>query len=575
MDRPDRAPIAGSASDERAVDAGLAQNQSRIEPSRTLEITVLIRRRISESSLDPAGFINSIATRGRDHLDHEEFSSLCGADPNDIKRTTAFAREHGLSVVDSNAAARTVRMQGSAQAMERVFGLSLREQTDSWYGTYMDYVGEVSVPAELADIIVWVFGLRTKPVAWRSAKTGAADDSADRNQLLSPIDVARAYNFPKGLDGRGECIALIELPGGWDGNDVSEAMTDYGIKQPPQVELAFGKNQPGSVIFDDIEVTMDIEIVAALAPGANIAVYIAEANDPQSLYYALASAVHDKKRRPSVISMSLAGPEPLSHRPKGAPVLFDSWKAREIELMNELFTEAAAMGITICCASGDNGSQYPHGSQPFSSFPVTNFPASSPNVLSCGGTTLQMRDGQISAERVWNSQAEVLWIDVGGGNVMPAGGGASSGGVSPGMPLPDYQRSAGVPVATRIGMRDGELEPLQSFAGRGVPDVAANADINTGFRIRYAGKWIAGGGTSAAAPLWAALAALINQARGKRLGFLNADLYRMQIDEQKPVTNAIVEGSNGAYQARKGWDACTGLGSPNGAELLKAFLDLD
>jgi kumamolisin len=160
-------------------------------------------------------------------------------------------------------------------------------------------------------------------------------------------------------------------------------------------------------------------------------------------------------------------------------------------------------------------------------------------VLACGGTTLQAdpESGTISAETVWNSGAS---------------GGATGGGVSDTFPLPDWQSTAGVP--------DG---------GRGVPDVAAVADPATGYRVLVDGTSAVYGGTSAVAPLWAALIARLAQATGTRFGLLNAQLYQ-GVSPGAPVDGFrdITEGSNGAYSAGPGWDPCTGLGSPDGAALL-------
>jgi len=138
------------------------------------------------------------------------------------------------------------------------------------------------------------------------------------------------------------------------------------------------------------------------------------------------------------------------------------------------------------------------------------------------------------------------------------GHGATGGGVSDVFPLPDWQRAARVP---RSANPSGRI-------GRGVPDVSGNADPLTGYRVRVDGHDRVVGGTSAVAPLWAALIALINQAGGRPVGYLNPTLYQLRAGR---AFQDITRGDNGAYHAAPAWDACTGLGRPDGSRLLQAL----
>lgn len=204
---------------------------------------------------------------------------------------------------------------------------------------------------------------------------------------------------------------------------------------------------------------------------------------------------------------------------------------------DQAFRDARVLGVTVCCASGDDGS----ADGVTDGAAHTDFPASSPNVLACGGTRLESSRKKITREVVWNAGA---------------GNGASGGGVSEHFAAPAYQANAGVPPSVNPG----------HFKGRGVPDVAGDADPATGYQIRVDGRNAVFGGTSAVAPLWAALVAILNAQTGKALGFLNPALYA-----DVPGTDAvhdITTGNNGAYHAGPGWDACTGLGTPNGQQLL-------
>jgi kumamolisin len=215
-----------------------------------------------------------------------------------------------------------------------------------------------------------------------------------------------------------------------------------------------------------------------------------------------------------------------------------TWTAQSLTAYDQAFQDAGVLGVTVCCASGDDGST----DNVTDGAAHVDFPASSPNVLACGGTRLESSGGKISKEVVWNSGA---------------GNGASGGGVSDTFALPAYQAGANVPVS---------VNPAH-FKGRGVPDISGDADPATGYQIHVDGQDAVFGGTSAVAPLWAALIALINEQLGKPVGFLNPTLYANGASGLHDITS----GTNGAYNAGAGWDACTGLGSPSGQALLTAL----
>jgi len=272
---------------------------------------------------------------------------------------------------------------------------------------------------------------------------------------------------------------------------------------------------------------LDIEVSGAIAPGANIVVYFADNTDAGFLN-AITTAVHDSTNNPSVISISWGGPE-------------SAWTHQAMTSMDEAFQAAAAMGVTVCVASGDNGST----DGETDGLNHVDFPASSPNVLGCGGTTLVASGNTITSETTWNELAN--------------NEGASGGGISDVFPLPSYQNGAGVPPSAN---------PNQNV-GRGVPDVSGDADPTTGYVTLVDGQPDVIGGTSAVAPLWAGLIALINESVGKPVGFINPLLY--QNASTAGDFNDVTSGNNGAYSAGPGWDACTGLGSPIGAQVAAAL----
>jgi kumamolisin len=271
---------------------------------------------------------------------------------------------------------------------------------------------------------------------------------------------------------------------------------------------------------------LDIEVAAAVAPKAVIAVYFAP-NTDKGFLDAITLAIHDTVNKPSVISISWGSAEA-------------NWTAQAMKSYDQALQTAAALGVTVCCASGDSGS----GDGEKDGKAHVDFPASSPFALGCGGTKLVASGTTISSETVWNENPN-----------SSAGG----GGVSDFFPVPTYQTKTGIPVSANPGRH----------AGRGVPDVAGDADPATGYQVRVDGQDFVIGGTSAVAPLWAGLIALMNQRLGHPVGFLNPLIYGSLAG--KGVFRDITSGNNGAYSAKNGWDPCTGWGSPVGVELLRAF----
>ena len=275
----------------------------------------------------------------------------------------------------------------------------------------------------------------------------------------------------------------------------------------------------------DGEVLLDIEVVGAVAPGAAQLVYFAP-NTDQGFVDAVTMAVHAEPT-PVAVSISWGGPE-------------STWTGQSMTALDQAIADGVALGVTITAAAGDNGS----GDGVSDGKPHTDFPASSPHALACGGTSLHgdPATGTISTETVWNDGA---------------GGGATGGGVSVTFALPTWQASAGVPANP------------SGAPGRGVPDVAGNADPATGYQVLIDGQQTVIGGTSAVAPLWAALIARFAQALGKSFGLMQQPLYA-GVQPGQPMTGLrdITSGNNGAYSAGPGWDACTGLGVPEGTALL-------
>src|SRR5437773_2492252 len=260
---------------------------------------------------------------------------------------------------------------------------------------------------------------------------------------FTPLEVAALYAFPKGVDGKGQTIAILEFGGGYRTAELNKYFAKLGIKGPKVIAVSVGaaRNAPtGNPNSADAEVVLDIEIAGAVAPGAQVVVYFAP-NTDDGFINALYAAIHDNLRRPSIVSISWGAPE----------------KESTLQSLNDYdaaCVDAAALGITICAAAGDHGSS---DTNPPGKRANVDFPASSPHVLACGRTHLEAKNGAIRLETVWNTHD----------------GWATGGGVSEIFKLPVYQKQAGVPKAANP----------QGKSGRGVPGVAGNREIETGYRV--------------------------------------------------------------------------------------------
>ena len=508
-----------------------------------LEVTLRIR---PKNTLPAAEDMLQPSTAPLKQLTHEQYKESYGADAKDLALVAKFAKDNNLSVVRQSAARRTVILAGTVQDMNRAFGVKLKTYAYPG-GTYRGRIGDVCIPATLASVIEGVFGLDNRPVAKRHSSTPQAATAAART--FTGAELAKIYNFPSGTTGANQTIGIIELGGGYRPSDLDTYFSRLGVPTPTVIPVSVdgGTNSPTSASSDDAEVVLDIQVAGAAAPDAKFVVYFAP-NDATSSGFldALTKAIHDEENNPSVISISWGGPESISTT--NFQVEFD-----------KALQAAAMLGITVCVAAGDNGAA-DVGPNAWDGKAHVDFPSSSPFALSCGGTRLLTANGAISAESVWNQKkADVSAADGSDGSF-----GSGGGGVSAAFPLPAYQQQAGVPPS---------LNP-PGFNGRGVPDVTGDGDPDTGYNILVDGQPVQEGGTSAVAPLWAALIARINQKLKGRVGFVNPQIYSLPptcgaFHDISVGNNRVSfqEFKNVGYDAGPGWDAASGLGSPDGSAL--------
>jgi kumamolisin len=526
-------------------------------PAEEFSVTVMVRRKKPLPSPEAAA---QLKPEQRQYLSREQQAAEYGADPADIALVVQFAKDNALRVVRSDPAQRQVVLSGTPAAFNQAFGVNLKTYKTPTY-TYRGREGDIYLPENLRDVVTSVTGLDNRPFArphFRvhrgaakavNAGRDAAATSARTSQIppgFSPSQIAALYNFPAGLTGAGQTIAILELGGGFRPQELATYFKSIGVAAPNVTAATFpggGTNHPGTNALDpanpDVEVMLDIQVAGAVAPGAKIVVYFAPDATDQSFLGVMNAIVHDAVNRPSIVSISWGGPE-------------DEGTDQFRNEFDRILQSAAQMGITVCAAAGDNGSaDFGANDANWDGHAHVDFPASSPHILACGGTQITASSKGISNEVVWHDG--------------PNDG--TGGGVSRKFPLPDYQKNAGInqPAVDPAG-------PAQ----RGVPDVAGNAAPASGYKVLCDGQSFPDpaqgippvGGTSAVAPLWAGLLALLNQGLGKPVGAVNVQLYNLL---GTSAFNDIVTGNNGDYQAKKGWDACTGLGSPNGANLLQAL----
>jgi kumamolisin len=439
-----------------------------------------------------------------------------------LEAAARLAAGYGLEVLVTDTRSRRLVLAGSAARVSSLLGVGLVRC--QWAERrYRSYEGAIALPAELAPHLLAVLGLDARPFARSHLRRATAPTSP----TTAPV-VAEAYDFPAGTDGSGTTIGFVELGGGWEERDLVAYCDGLGLT-PPSVRVVGvdgARNSPtGDPSSPDTEVMLDLEVATGAANGARLVLYMGP-NTDAGFYAAIAAAVRDVEHDPVALSISWGAPE-------------STYPAMTLAAFESVLEEAAHVGMAVFAAAGDQGAS--DGLD--DGLAHVDYPAASPWVTACGGTRLELTGTSIASETVWNDLA--------------SGGGATGGGISRRFDVPAYQSTITLPPNIDPG----------AGPGRGVPDVAANADPDTGYAIVVDGLHTVVGGTSAAAPLWAALLARCIQAGAPR-GFLNPKLYAAP---QAETFHEITQGSNGAYVAGPGWNACCGLGSPRGSKVLAAL----
>jgi hypothetical protein len=541
-------------SSERKPRAG-AKRTRAANPKEVLTVSLRLRRRVDAPPLpDPADL--AATKRGeRQYLSREDFAAHYGASSADIDKIVKFAKANKFEIVESSIPRRTVVLKGTVAQMSKAFAVDLGIY-ESPKEKYRGREGAVHLPKDIADIVEGVFGLDNRKMAEplfkmnglkatdrKSTDLKAANASpAQATVPLTPPQVAQLYGFPTSPNASGQTIGILEFDGGYQLSDVQLFYKSIGVPVPSITPVSVDgepNNPNGSAA---VETLLDIDVAGAAAPGAKLAVYFAPWTE-QGWVDVVTTAVHDATNKPSVISISYGWPEL-------ATIDNLTWSLAAIKAVNVTFQEAAAMGVTVLVSAGDHGSDCGLGDKRAHVL----YPGSDPFVTSCGGTSISNVSGLSFTEHVWNDN-DNTWL---------TGGGVSDIFYPPNFPLPVWQSGANVPGSANDGHK-----------ARAIPDIAGNADGASGYVLYQNGASIgAVGGTSATAPLYAGLVALLNAGFGEPVGYLNPNLYAMPYsyvyrDINDGISNA--RASAPGYKSGPGWDACTGLGSVNGTALANAL----
>jgi kumamolisin len=534
-----------------------------VDPHENVPLTIVVRRKAGAPSLPDHEHWMSVPPGRRKFLSRAELAATYGAANGDLDAVARFCRDQGFTVVDSSVARRCVDVSGTADLVAKAFQVELkRYQTAN--ESYRGHEGYVQLPAALGDIVEGVLGLDNRRLG-----THASNGGPFGAVPLTPIQVAQFYGFPlpvSGLwkDATGQTIGILEFGGGYSVADIKTYYASLNIAKQAQVTSI-----PASVPYGgnvqlpdpaDFEVALDVGVAGAIAQGAKIVIYfgIGFTNqgipDEKGWHAVVSTAITDATNKPSVLSISWSAPE-------------SEWPPGTIALLMPLFQQAAAAGITVFAASGDYGASGYNPNDPnWEGGAHVQYPGSDPYVTSCGGTVL-LSNPPPTTQQTWND--------------TPYQGGATGGGISS-LQMPPWQSNVTI---------NG-----QALSGRGVPDVAGNASTYSGYDLvvygqktsdlNIANQQIAAtyAGTSAVAPLYAGLIALINAnlfpsiaTSQNSVGFLNPTLYTLPSGYPSIVFQDISDGANNSfngvvgYTSVPGWDACTGWGSINGVKLLETL----
>lgn len=534
--------VAGSVAAPATLDLGPP------EPEGTIELTLALAPRDPDGLAAYAAAIGDPGSTDYGHaLTPEAIGDRFGPTPATLERLTAGLAAAGLAIVGQAPQRTTMRVRGSIQAVEALFATHMERFQDAAGRNYLAPTMPPLVPAAFAGAVDGILGLdgdaRARPAFGWQAPTGSPllPGAAAPRFGLRPDQVAAAYDIAPlhtaGLDGSGQTVAIVSFDA-IDDATIAAFDRELGISASKVIHVPVnGGTKPGD---GSSEVALDIEVIRSVAPKARIIDFEAP-NDGTSFADVIDKIVADGRARTISISWGQCDD----------PGIVSTATRRADE---NSFRAAVAAGYTIFSATGDFAAFDCRGNHPEDVDLITDWPSGSPNVVAVGGTRLSIRtSGGYLTEEGWEDTLE---------------GSGAGGGIAVRTSRPDWQQGLGADLAGAAGHRL-------------IPDVAAAADPDSGFYAVWRDtddSLVQGsiGGTSAATPFWAGSTLLIRQAAAKANkkapGFLAQLLYQVA-EGRSGAFHDVVKGGNLGYDAGPGWDAATGLGSPDVARLLNAVLD--
>ena len=477
-----------------------------------------------------------------------EFRNRFAPADEDIASVTDYLTNQGLSVSKIHDNGLFVTVEGTVAQIESAFAIQMHQYKTANGRLVYAPIQDPSVDSKIAPLIQGVIGLNNfaeRQVHYRQMKNVIKPSNftgSGPNGYLMASDIRKAYNANLSQTGAGQSIALFELDG-YFASDMSMYATANGMSLPTISKVLIDGFNGAPTNADVVgEVTLDIQMAMAMAPGAKIIVYEG------------AGGLQGTSQQWLDVFLRIASDNLAKQVSTSYGSLESSSDPQVVSGENTIFQQMASQGQSLFAASGDSGA-YDQGTGGAGSTLALQDPSSQPYIVAVGGTTLSLNaDGTYAQESAWGSIDDA-------GTGRPGGGG---GGISTLWPIPAWQ--SGVSMTSNSG----------STTRRNTPDISLNADLATGYEVALNGQFQIIGGTSAAAPLWASFTALVNQQRVSQsmasVGFLNPALYLIGGSSlYASCFQDVTGGSNFYYFAVPSFDLATGWGSLNGAGLLGAL----
>ena len=527
----------------RARMVGPADAQQQLN----LSVGLQLRNRQELASL-LSDLYNPRSPRYHSFLTSQEFTDLFGPTPAQVQQVKSYLQQQGLVVTSISPNGLLIDATSSVAQAEAAFQVTINNYVLG-ANTFFANANPPTIPGALSSLITSIGGLdnsvkmhplyhlsgpghgKLKP----SIKLNSSAKPQAAQSGYGPSDLSGAYDATplqsSGVQGNNQTVAVFELDG-YQSSDITQYLQNYGLGTP-NISNVLVDGFNGSAGAGAIEVELDIEVVAAMAPKANQIVYEGP-NTTQGVNDTYNKIVTDNKARITTISWGECEAQ--------------SGNA-ELQTLDSIFSQGSAEGITMYAAAGDSGAYDCNDTSL-----AVDSPADDPNVTGVGGTNLQISNGAYGSESVWSNPTDT--------QRSPQGSGGG-GGLSSYFKQPTWQVGPGV-------------QNQYSNGNREVPDVSADADPASGYAVYCtvsaagcsSSGWIEVGGTSAAAPFWAGSTALINnylQSQSKSpVGFITPTLYALANSKQQYAPfHDVTSGTNLYYPATAGYDEASGLGSPD------------